>query len=499
MRLQPSFLTIILFLFSWAVQAQVGIGTENPDASAMLQIEASDKGVLITRVALSSTTDNSTVTSPASGLLVYNTATAGIGDTAVSPGFYFFNGSVWVRLLNTGNVISNTASITANTNSASTNQNLIDANTTNINTNTASITINTTSINSNISKITSNTSSITSNTASITANTNAIANLTDSDTTYSAGTGLSLAGTEFAVDSSVVTSTYGGDLALSGKLTAGSGIETSGTVTATAFVGDGSGLTNLNLPEAIYEGSSSLVSNVYTSTQDFVFGSTQLDNISGTDEDNSRFFFDKSKGAFRAGISEGDYWNEDNLGQFSFAVGSNTKATGVYSISMGNATTASQTFSVAIGNGSDASGYNSTAIGGNVKSSGSYATAIGNRSTASGHASFAQGDTSLASGAFSVAMGSANTASEAYSMAMGGSSKAKGTFSVALGNTATASGHAFFLKERTVWQVALFLCQWVAQTQPVKRILFQWGIIINRLQTVRFPLGTVIFLVVILL
>ena len=50
---------------------------------------------------------------------------------------------------------------------------------------------------------------------------------TDTDTTYSAGNGLTLTGTTLAIDNTVVTNTY------------------SGTVAASAFSGDGSGLTNL--------------------------------------------------------------------------------------------------------------------------------------------------------------------------------------------------------------------------------------------------------------
>jgi hypothetical protein len=50
---------------------------------------------------------------------------------------------------------------------------------------------------------------------------------TDNDTQYGAGTGISLTGTTFSIDPSVVTNNY------------------SGTVTATGFVGDGSGLTNV--------------------------------------------------------------------------------------------------------------------------------------------------------------------------------------------------------------------------------------------------------------
>lgn len=81
--------------------AQVGIGTPTPSASAMLDITATNKGVLIPRVAL---TDASTPLAGAAthenSLLVYNTATAseGVEGKEVKPGFYYwFNGS-WERV-----------------------------------------------------------------------------------------------------------------------------------------------------------------------------------------------------------------------------------------------------------------------------------------------------------------------------------------------------------------------------------------------------------------
>lgn len=81
--------------------AQVGIGTPTPNASAMLDITATNKGVLIPRVEL---TDASTALSGATthenSLLVYNTATAeeGVEGKEVKPGFYYwFNGS-WERV-----------------------------------------------------------------------------------------------------------------------------------------------------------------------------------------------------------------------------------------------------------------------------------------------------------------------------------------------------------------------------------------------------------------
>lgn len=78
------------------VNAQnIGINTSgaSPDASAMLDIVATDKGLLLPRVALTITTSASPVTSPATGLLVYNSAT--IND--VTPGFYYWDGTKWVR------------------------------------------------------------------------------------------------------------------------------------------------------------------------------------------------------------------------------------------------------------------------------------------------------------------------------------------------------------------------------------------------------------------
>ena len=75
--------------------------------------------------------------------------------------------------------------------------------------------------------------------------------------------------------------------------------------------------------------------NAPYATADFVFGSNQLDNTAGADDDK-RFFFDKSKAAFRAGIDPWGYWNEVNLGGYSAAFGRNTEARGSGSFAYGN-------------------------------------------------------------------------------------------------------------------------------------------------------------------
>lgn len=90
------------------VQAQVGIGTANPHSSAQLEVNSSSKGILPPRVVLTATNVSTPVSSPEPGLLVYNTATAGSGATAVSPGFYFWSaGSTWVRLIGPSDNASN--------------------------------------------------------------------------------------------------------------------------------------------------------------------------------------------------------------------------------------------------------------------------------------------------------------------------------------------------------------------------------------------------------
>ena len=64
----------ILMLLPLVAFSQVGINTTNPDPSSILDLNASDKGLLVPRIALSGTTDNSTIVNPVESLLVYNTA-----------------------------------------------------------------------------------------------------------------------------------------------------------------------------------------------------------------------------------------------------------------------------------------------------------------------------------------------------------------------------------------------------------------------------------------
>ncbi len=87
-----SILLVVIFQLSvWPCQAQIGILTNTPDASAAVDIVSTSKGLLIPRVALSSDLSSpSPVSNPATGLLIFNTG-------ANQPiGFYYWSGSKWV-------------------------------------------------------------------------------------------------------------------------------------------------------------------------------------------------------------------------------------------------------------------------------------------------------------------------------------------------------------------------------------------------------------------
>jgi len=76
----------------------VGIGTV-PTASSILDLSSiATKAMEVPNVALTATNSASPITSPATGALVFNTATASSGTTAVVPGFYYWDGTTWLSL-----------------------------------------------------------------------------------------------------------------------------------------------------------------------------------------------------------------------------------------------------------------------------------------------------------------------------------------------------------------------------------------------------------------
>ncbi|MGJ8683743.1 MAG: tail fiber domain-containing protein [Nonlabens sp.] len=87
---------IVLFFTSFLSIAQVGIGTSSPNLDAMLDLESIDAGLLINTISLDNTTSFAPLTAHVEGIIIFNNAT--IND--VTPGFYYNNGSAWLRILN---------------------------------------------------------------------------------------------------------------------------------------------------------------------------------------------------------------------------------------------------------------------------------------------------------------------------------------------------------------------------------------------------------------
>jgi len=93
----------ILLGASFGTLAQTGIGTTTPNASAKLDVSATNRGFLPPRITLTASNVFSPITgtsSEATGLLIYNTAIAGTVPNNVVPGYYFWNGTAWIQISN---------------------------------------------------------------------------------------------------------------------------------------------------------------------------------------------------------------------------------------------------------------------------------------------------------------------------------------------------------------------------------------------------------------
>jgi hypothetical protein len=118
------FIINVLLIASFA-DAQTGIGTTTPNASAKLDVSSADKGFLPPRVALTATNTFAPLTglsgaSPlatAAGLLVYNTTS----NSNVTPGYYYWSGTTWVSISN-GLIIDNSKSASFTLNAADNNK-----------------------------------------------------------------------------------------------------------------------------------------------------------------------------------------------------------------------------------------------------------------------------------------------------------------------------------------------------------------------------------------
>ena len=99
-------LVLFFVLNTLILKAQTGIGTSTPNTSAKLDVYATNKGFLPPRISLTGTLDLTTITTPATGLVIYNTATSGTTPNNVIPGYYYYDGSKWNQLVDQGSLNS---------------------------------------------------------------------------------------------------------------------------------------------------------------------------------------------------------------------------------------------------------------------------------------------------------------------------------------------------------------------------------------------------------
>ena len=174
-----------------------------------------------------------------------------------------------------------------------------------------------------------------------------------------------------------------------------------GAVTATAFIGDGSQLTNLSFSS-------------FNNTP-FTFGSNTL--YPGVQSGTNNASGARSFSTGHLNTSSGDY---------STTLGGGNEASGNYSTSAGHLNTSSGDFSTTLGGGNEATQIYSTAIGWESTASGSVSTAMGYFTSASGGTSLATGGFTTASGEYSTAMGYRSIASGVNSFAIGYGTSSEG-------------------------------------------------------------------------
>ena len=104
MKKRPVLFVVSFLTMATAFAQNVGINTTGatPHASAILDLHTGNNGTtgfLPERVVLTATNVAAPVTSPATGLIVYNTNTNGSSPTNVIPGYYYWNSSAWTYLI----------------------------------------------------------------------------------------------------------------------------------------------------------------------------------------------------------------------------------------------------------------------------------------------------------------------------------------------------------------------------------------------------------------
>jgi hypothetical protein len=133
-----------------------------------------------------------------------------------------------------------------------------------------------------------------------------------------------------------------------------------------------------------------------------------------------RTSWDSYKGAFRSGYADNE-WDDANVGFFSWAGGSNSKAIGLYALAFGDTNSAESTSSVVFGSGNQVKGAAGLSAGASNRVCDTYGVALGNNAKSGGP--YLDGrchpDTFNIRGLAAVAIGFSVTADQDHSFAFG--------------------------------------------------------------------------------
>ena len=394
----------IVFLSPHPVIAQnVGISADGslPNGNAMLDIKASDKGLLIPR------------TSTVSRLLIPNTKGLMLYDT-VTNSFWYNDGNAWQEMSNGSSALNGTKNFVAKfTGTATAGNSQIFDNGTNVGIGTIAPAARFQVVDSNV---------VFSAAGDVPA--------TPHNSPIALGGRQMLWYADKAAFRVGYTLYDEWDSANIGKYSVGMGISNRATGLYSASIGEGSGAS----------GESSFATGAYTNcTGDFAFTAGQYSTA-------------KKAYGFAAG-----YYSEAN-GTSAIAMGYRAEADGNEAVALGTGSFANGNYSSAIGYEVAAYGNYSTASGYYTKANGTYsyaggfqtnasgnnAFAIGNGTVASGVSSFASGALNQANGGASTAMGANSVANADYTFAAGENCHANAVYATAMGVNATANGAASF-------------------------------------------------------
>lgn len=166
--------------------------------------------------------------------------------------------------------------------------------------------------------------------------------------------------------------------------------------------------------------------------------------INGT---GTRMMWYAEKAAFRVGQIFGDYWDNENVGLYSFATGIGTMAKGEASLGFGSTNKVTGDYSFVGGINSFATNRTTFAFGENAEASGYQSIAIGTNAKANAYLSFSVGSQTIANGLWSTCLGLETRTSADNTTAMGYGTIARSTYSLVAGkfNDTTATDCLFEL------------------------------------------------------